>query len=71
MMHVDGSDEKKQETIPAGTVCIPYKTDAKTYVTFRSLDGKEFDVKVDIVNYEDTIDGKDQDDVFDGITYAG
>ena len=43
----------------------------KTYVTFRSLDGKEFDVKVDIVNYEDTIDGKDQDDVFDGITYAG
>ena len=71
MMHVDGSDEKKQETIPAGTVCIPYKTDVKTYVTFRSLDGKEFDVKVDIVNYEDTIDGKDQDDVFDGITYAG
>lgn len=71
MMHSDETDEKKQETLPAGTVCIPYKTDGKTYMTFKSVNGKSFDVEVKADNCEFYIDGKDQDDVFDGMIYAG
>lgn len=71
MMHPDETDEKKQETLPAGTVCIPYKTDGKTYMTFKSVEGKLFDVEVKADDYEYSVDGMNQDDVFDGMIYAG
>lgn len=71
MMHSDESDAKSKESIPSGTVCIPYKTDGKTYMTFKSVDGKMFDVDVEADGYEYSIDGKDQYDVFDGMIYAG
>ena len=73
-----GSDKiteksKNKVTIPSGTKYTLFGTDAKTYVVLRSESGKLYrvDIKIGAEGGYCTVDGKNCEDLFDGMFYAG
>ncbi len=73
---VDVADEagnviEEGREIPSGHKFTPYKTDNKKYAYLKLEDGTIVRITVDASDWPRKIDGKDLDDVFDGIIFAG
>lgn len=67
-MVADGS----KETLPVGTELVFLRSDGETYVEFRMPDGRECRVTRDSSEeWPMTVNGVPEEDVFDGIAYAG
>ncbi len=65
------SDQSK-ETVPAGTEFTFLRSDGKTYVEFRLPDGRECRVtREESFGWPYTVNGVPEEDVFEGILYAG
>ena len=63
--------DKKEETFPAGTVFVYYRTDNETFVDLKTGDGKICRLRPEKRDYQLFIDGLEQYEVFDGLIYAG
>ena len=66
-------DPKKEIRIPKGAALVPYETDFKTFMDVILSDGTFARIPVvrDKSSYSFLIDGVNEYDVFDGITYFG
>lgn len=73
LMHVEGSEEKTEETLPKGTKFIPRKTDGETWVEMELEDGSTCEIRVERKNgeYIYSIDGISEYDYFSNLPYAG
>lgn len=73
----DNKDIDAYSVIPAGTELTPYRTDGRSYMTFRMQDGRYIDIEYDTVNDQDDynsyrrIQGKKEKKILKGIMYAG
>lgn len=63
--------EYKAGKLKKGTKLELYATDGSTYVLFTCADGRKGKLKCEKKNYMTYIDGKQDDEIFAGIRYAG
>jgi len=61
----------EKETFPAGTRFTLIRTDNKSYVDFRTEDGRECRMELDASEHPLKINGIPEEDCFDGLLYAG
>lgn len=67
----DGAVSTEATTLKKGTKVKPVHTDNKTYIDCRLDDGSMVRFLITVENRDSFIDGKDIDDLFDGLVYAG
>jgi hypothetical protein len=60
-----------EEEIPAGTTFHFYQTDGATFADMKLDNGKIYRIYTDINTWPHTVNGQPEDEIFDGIGYAG
>ena len=72
LIHVDGSDERVEETLPKGTLFKPRKTGGETIMEMELEDGRRCDILLEKEEgYLYTINGISEYDCFENLPYAG
>ncbi len=67
----EAGNEGTKETIPAGTIMTPVKTDNESFVDCQIKDGKLIRLRFSKTELPTEIDGEKVDDLFEGLLYAG
>ena len=63
---------KKEKTkLPVGTELMPYQTDGKTFVDFKTEKGDTVRLYVDVSDWPRTVNGISEEECFENILYAG
>ncbi len=67
----EDSKESAEVTIPKGTVLYFFRTDNKTFMDMKDEDDRVIRLYPKTDDYPQTIDGKDIEEIFDGVVFAG
>lgn len=70
-LSTDGSFDGKEETFSKDTFLFPVRTDGEKWVDARTTNGSYVRINVDKSDWPQIVDGRDIEELFDGIVFAG